>query len=440
MKRRATAPRSWTSWTSSSTATCAGRLETIQLDMAAIRIGQRFDIFLGGLLGRRRNFPSRRLLEVLWRAYLRTGVPQFLQLVSTTLDNMLLGGLYDHVGGGFFRYTMDERWLVPHFEKMLYDNALLIDLMTQIWQFNRNELCRQRVSETIDWLLREMKLGDGFRLRPGRQHPKARKANIYLWSEAEIDAAPGRAPSRPASSRSMASRATAISTGKNILRRLGAGAPPSEADEALLTKQRGHAAGGARQARTRRCATTSCWPTGTAWRSAPWPSPARCSSAPTGSRPRPSAPSTYVVKAAGRWRRAVSLLGRTAGAARTGFADDYAQMARAALQLWEVTGEKRFLGRAKTWVRTLNSHFWDEARGGYYFTAHDADPLIVRTRMIFDQPTPSANGTMIAVLTRLALLTGDGDYGMPRPGDPRQAFAGEVNRTWISCGEYAQRL
>ena len=64
-------------------------------------------------------------------------MPQFLQLVSTTMNNMLLGGLYDHVGGGFFRYTNDERWMVPHFEKMLCDNALLIDFMTQMWQFNR---------------------------------------------------------------------------------------------------------------------------------------------------------------------------------------------------------------------------------------------------------------------------------------------------------------
>ena len=69
------------------------------------------------------KFPQAIFLDVLWRAYLRTGIPQFLQLVTTTMDAMLLGGLYDHIGGGFFRYTMDERWLMPHFEKMLSDNA-----------------------------------------------------------------------------------------------------------------------------------------------------------------------------------------------------------------------------------------------------------------------------------------------------------------------------
>ena len=95
-----------------------------------------------------------------------------------------------------------------------------------------------------------------------------------------------------------------------------------------------------------------------------------------------------------------------------GFADDYAQMARAALVLYETVGEKRYLDQAKAWVRTLNEHYWDAANGGYFFTADDADPLIVRARMVFDQPTPSANGTMLQVLARLAMITGDDEYAI----------------------------
>ncbi len=117
-----------------------------------------------------------------------------------------------------------------------------------------------------------------------------------------------------------------------------------------------------------------------------------------------------------------------------GFADDYAQMARAALQLWEVTGEQRFLDDAKAWTEVLNTQFWNEIRGGYNYTAADAEPLIFRTRMIYDQPTPSANASMITVLTRLALITGDSQYGN-RAQALLGAFADEINRNYISCGE-----
>ena len=114
-----------------------GPLDGSLLDTGAIRIAQQFDIFFGGATGMIK-FPSVVLLEMLWRAYLRTGLPQFLQLTSTTLDSILLGALFDHIGGGFCRYCTDERWLIPHFEKLLNDNAMLVELMTSVWQFNRN--------------------------------------------------------------------------------------------------------------------------------------------------------------------------------------------------------------------------------------------------------------------------------------------------------------
>ena len=113
------------------------------------------------------KFPNALMLELLWRAFFRTGMPQFSQLIFTTLDSMLFGGVYDHIGGGFFRHSTDERWLEPVFEKMLYDNAQIIDVCVLSWQFNRNELCRQRVNETLAWLLREMRVGDGFAAAQG---------------------------------------------------------------------------------------------------------------------------------------------------------------------------------------------------------------------------------------------------------------------------------
>ena len=122
-----------------------------------------------------------------------------------------------------------------------------------------------------------------------------------------------------------------------------------------------------------------------------------------------------------------------------GFADDYALMARAALHLWEVTGEARFLNDAKRWVETLNQHFWNPQKGGYHTAGDDGEPLLVRARVLYDQAVPSANGIMTGVLTRLGLITGDGPYGQ-RARDLLDAFADEYARAWASCASYITSL
>jgi hypothetical protein len=118
-----------------------------------------------------------------------------------------------------------------------------------------------------------------------------------------------------------------------------------------------------------------------------------------------------------------------------GFADDYANMARAALQLWEVTGDQRFVAQARIWTQELNDHFWNNERNGYAFYSDSADPLFVRPRMVFDNPAPSANGTMMLVLTRLALLTGEREY-MSRASTLGSAFPAEVARLLNGSGSF----
>jgi uncharacterized protein len=114
-------------------------------------------------------------------------------------------------------------------------------------------------------------------------------------------------------------------------------------------------------------------------------------------------------------------------------------MARAAFVLWEATGERRFLERAESWVRTLNEHFWDTQNGGYFFTADDSDPLIFRARMVFDQNTPSGNGVMVGLLAQLYLVTADQSY-RDRGNALIQAFSGEVSRVFTSMGTYLNGL
>ncbi|HXL70410.1 MAG TPA: thioredoxin domain-containing protein, partial [Rhizomicrobium sp.] len=377
-----------------------GQPEAIQLDVAGMRIGQRYDIFLGGQIGNMK-FPQTIFLEILWRAYLRTGIQQFIQLVTTTMDASVLGGLYDHVGGGFFRYTADERWLVPHFEKMLADNALIIEFLTSVWQFNRNGLSRQRIEESVAWLLRDLKM-DGAFAAGLEAESEGEEGKYYLWTEAEVDAA---------LSGTFAQRFKAVygitrdgnHMGRNIPRRMGHIQPQlSQADDVLLAKQRGLMLA-ARDKRTRPARDETLM--------ADWNGLAISALAQAGAAlDHPDWTATAItafdtiVKILGDGDRLYhSANGGKRGA--SGFADDYALMIRAALHLWEVTGETRFLDAAKRWVTTLDTHFWNMEKGGYCTTADDSEQLIVRQRVLYDQAIPSANGIMIWNLTRLGMIT-----------------------------------
>ena len=131
-----------------------------ELDAAAKQLGNAFDTVHGGLRGAPK-FPQPAILEMLWRAGLRTGDERFFETVEHTLERMSEGGIYDHLGGGYSRYSVDERWLVPHFEKMLYDNAQLLELLALAYQRSGNELFATRARETVEWLKREMTTPEG---------------------------------------------------------------------------------------------------------------------------------------------------------------------------------------------------------------------------------------------------------------------------------------
>ncbi len=403
--------------------------ENMNLDLAALRMGQTFDIFFGGITGAMK-FPTAITLELLWRAFLRTGMPQFSQLIFATMDSMLFGGMYDHVGGGFFRHTMDERWLEPSFEKMLYDNAQMVDVLTQVWQFNRNGLGRTRVAETVEWMLRDMKVGDGFAAAMA-SGIVADDARYYTWSEAEVDAALVGTFSARFKQVYGVSRDGNFN-GRNLPRRLGNAMPANEADEALLKRQLEmlQAARAKRTTPARDTRVMASWNglaiaaiarAGQVFEKPEWIQAAITSF-------------DYIVKTLGDGDRlAHDINGETKGGG--GFADDYSHMARAALQLWEVTGDDRFLAPAKGWVKTLDDHFWDTKLGGYCFYADDAEQIFIRPRMLFDNPTPSTNGAMLTVLTRLALITGERDY-MSRASTLAVTFGSEATRVVNGSGAF----
>ncbi len=408
-----------------------GQYDGPTLEIVSIRVAQRFDIFMGGLIGNSK-FPSLPLVELLWRAYLRGGMPQFIQLASTSLDHMLVGALYDHVGGGFHRHCVDESWAVPHFEKMTHDNANMVALLLLVWQFNRNPLCESRIEETIGWLMREMMVEDAFAASLDSDSD-GEEGKYYVWSEAEVDAALMGTFSQKFKIAYSIVRDGALN-GKNALHRLAKGLPypQSDADEALFKRQRELLLA----ARAKRTAPqrddkvladvngmviTALADAGSAMGRAQWVNAAIKAF-------------DFVVKALGDGDRLYHSW-RAGKRGHKGFAEDYAHMARAALALWEATGEQRFLDRAKGWTLTLNQHFWDGILGGYYMTADDDEPLIARTRPIYDQSQPPANSVMIGVLSRLHMATADNLYN-ERVSALIVSLAGEAARIFTSMGSF----
>jgi uncharacterized protein len=411
-----------------------GQIDPRALDILSVHTAQRFDVFYGGLTGTPK-FPRTAPTEVLWRAFLRSGAPQFAQAVQTTLDAMCLSSLYDHVGGGFFRYTVDERWLVPHFEKMLYDSAAIVDILTLVGQQNRMPLYRVRVEETLAWVTREMMVGSGFASSINADS-EGDEGAYYLWTEAEVDAAlMGTFIQRFKEVYNV--QKDGAFNGRNILNRLGAPFPLNEADEALLKRQRDlllATRAKNRAAPMRDDKVLADWNgmmihafanAGMAYGNPAWVQTA-------------AKAFDFIVKNLGEGDKLYHSLaaGRRGHA---GFADDYAQMARAALMLWEATSDKRYLEQAKGWVRVLGESFWDEKLGGYYLTAADETPTISRVRSVLDQATPNANSVMIEVLTKLVILTGEPLY-QERVNGLIGGFAGELGGSFLAMSTYLNSL
>ena len=306
---------------------------------------------------------------------------------------------------------------------------MLLSFMTGMWQFNRNELCRLRISETVDWLLREMRLDDGFATGQG-SNTEGEEGRFYVWSEAEIDAAlAGTFSAR--FKQVYGVKRDGDFNGKNILRRFGT-TTTTEADEVLMTKQRGTLLAQrdkrVKPARDDKILTDA---NGLAIRAIAFAGSAF-------DRPE------WISAAASAFDSVVARMDNKGVLSHAAFhgtilspgvAADYVHMAEAALQLYESTGEKRYVEMARKWVDTMDASFWDTLRGGYFFTANDAEKLVVRARAIFDLAAPSANGAMLSVLTRLALITGEDQYGL-RAQNILQAFTQEFDRNWVACGEY----
>ncbi|HYC03408.1 MAG TPA: thioredoxin domain-containing protein [Azospirillaceae bacterium] len=400
------------------------------LDQVAQRLLPEVDPVNGGI-GTAPKFPQTGIFELLWRAWKRTGDPAYRTAVTTTLTRMCQGGIYDHLGGGFARYSTDERWLAPHFEKMLYDNAQLLDLIATVWPETRDPLLEARATETVGWLLREMVAEGGGFAATLDADSEGVEGKFYVWSLEEVRRVLGE---DDAAFFAAAYDITAHGNWEetNIPNRLLAPDLGDAAHEARLAGLR------AKLLAVRDTRVRPGWDDKVL---ADWNGLMIAALARTGAV---FGHSTWIDAAARAFafvRDTMQRDGRLLHSWRAGrlkhqgTLEDHANMVRAALALHEVTGEGGYLDQARAWVEMCDRHFWAAEGGGYYGVADDAEDLIVRPRSAADNAVPSGNGTMVGVLARLYYLTGEDRYRQ-RAEAVVTAFAGELTRNFFPLSTY----
>ena len=376
------------------------------------------------------KFPQWGFFWLLWRGAVRFDNAAAKHAVDTTLTNICQGGIYDHLGGGFARYSVDERWLAPHFEKMLYDNALLVDLLCEAYRETGNELYARRIDETVGWLLREMVAEGGGFAASLDADSEGVEGKFYVWSRAEIVEVLGEAEAQ------VFAQAYDVTDagnweGHTILNRLGNPLLGSPTDEKALAHMRLELLA-RRAGRVRPGWDDKVLADWNGLMIAALTHAARVFDRPEWLNAAATAFGFVVQHMEQDGRLAHSW--RAGQAKVPGTASDYANMIWAALRLLQATNEPAFLTAAERWCATLDKHFWVADGGGYAFTADDTPDVIVRMRGAHDDATPNANAIMITNLVALGLLTGNPAY-LDRAEAIPQAFAADSAKNTLGhCG------
>ena len=347
------------------------------LDAAEAGLARVYEPAFGGF-GAAPKFPPASAIELL----LRRGGPEALAMARGTLDGMAAGGMYDVVGGGFHRYSVDARWLVPHFEKMLYDNALLVSAYLHAWVVTGEGRYRQVVEETVDYLLREMLLPDGGFASAQDADTDGIEGLTYTWETEEWrELGLDEGLLEPFEHGRMIVRGTLEPADRERLLAIRAERPQPLRDDKAIASWNGLTLAALAEA-------------GRRLERPDWIAAAeRLGDLVLGP----------LSGADGRVLRSVRD-GRVSGA---GFLDDHANVAHGLLELHVATGDPRWLHEAHRIAGLAVELFADEERGGFFLAPHDGEELAARAKDVDDDPLPSGNSMLASVLIRLGRIWGD---------------------------------
>ena len=381
------------------------------LDRAYRALADDYDEEHGGF-GGAPKFPATMALDFLLRYSARTGTEHALSMVRDSFLHMARGGIYDQVGGGFARYTVDAIWLVPHFEKMLYDNALLVRLGAHLWQATGDDDVRRVVEETIDWAIREMRSPDGGFYSSYDADSEGHEGKFYLWDAVELDHALG--DDAPIMRAYWGVSGGGNFEGRNILfvaakdRRALArrfSISPEQLDEIVVRSKR----------TLYDVRKQQVWPGLDDKVLASWnglmvrgiAEAARAFGNPEYRRVAIES-GTFLFDKMVRDGRVFRSF-KDGRARIAGYLEDYASLALAALSLYELSFDADWLERARSLGESVVRLFWDDEVNAFFDTASDHEALVVRPRDVTDNATPSGTSLAAELLARLAELYHDAD-------------------------------
>jgi uncharacterized protein YyaL (SSP411 family) len=391
----------------------ASELQRELIDNAVAHLGRSFDSTWGGF-GGAPKFPHPMDLQLLLRQWRRTGKQNLLDMVIKTLDRMAAGGIYDHLGGGFARYSVDARWLVPHFEKMLYDNALLAATYAEAFQATGNADYERVARETIDYILRDMTDPAGGFYSTEDADSEGEEGKFYVWTPDEVDEILGDEAG------SIFGRVYDVSDtgnfeGHNILnlpKTLAQCAAILGMEERALRESLASSRQKLFAAREQRVHPGKDDKVLVSWNGLMIDALARAGSALGEPRYIDAAAKAAdfihakLQRADGRllhtWRHGVAKL--------DAYLDDYACLANGLISLYEATFDASRLVTADRLANLMLTHFADAKNGGFFYTADDHEQLIARNKEVADSSTPAASAMAATVLVRLAKLTGSEVY------------------------------
>ena len=397
------------------------------IERAAAAIHRAFDHSRGGIASGTNKFPQSLSLELLLRAYRASGQEQYRDVVELTLERICLGGIYDHLGGGLHRYATDPGWLVPHFEKMLYDQALVASVLVDAWQAaqdsGKKDLFASRACGICDYVLRDLRSPEGALYSSEDADSEGQEGKFYIWTRDQIRSALAEADARLFASHYDVSEhgnwmhpgdAHVPSGPKNVLQVVRSADVLARLDsvpvadvEASLAQSR-QLLFKLREQRVRPGLDDKVL---TGWNGLMITALARVAA--VLDQPRYGEAATQAADfALARIRSGDRLLATYGkGHARLrAYSTDYAFLIEGLLALYEWNGEPRYLLEAERLTDTLIDHYWDGAGDGFFLTAEDHEDLLLRSKTLQDGATPSSNSVMAVSLQKLAILIGRTDY------------------------------
>ena len=370
---------------------------------AVTALARDFDSVNGGF-GNAPKFPPSMLLEFLLREHARSGNSQALAMAERTLTAMARGGIYDQLGGGFSRYSVDSKWVVPHFEKMLYDNALLLRVYTHWWRVSESELARRIVFETVEFMLRELRTDQGAFASALDADTEGAEGTYYVWSIEKLNEVLGERDGRWASEVLHVTGEGSFEHGLSTLQLLS---DPTEQERWSQIKAQLFTARNLRPRPNRDDKVVAAWnglaiaaiaEAGVLFSQPSWIAAAESAA---------DLIANVHLNETGQRLLRTSRDGMAGSS--WGVLDDYANVAEGFLALYQVSGVEKWILLAGKFLDTILLHF-DDSEGGFFDTADDAPSLVRRPKSISDNAEPAGWLASANALLTYAALTGENNY------------------------------